>query len=369
MKFFCTTELGNELFLNKELTERFKVDGTIVGQAFIFESELAQAIKIAYLAQSTRDVCFLLSYHKFTQKFDEEELIKKINKSLDLKKIPNLKGINEFGVFVDTNDKNIKTRAFKISNKIADSISEKYFTQKNFKVAKRKFLLEIYKLNNQYICLFGLSLFNVDLSRRTYRIFVNKTGLRPLSAFSLVLFSGIKREHKIIDFLCKDNTLMLEAYHYLSNRSVRRYDKNELINSSSVDFEFDKVFNKIDCEEINELDIFATDMAFPNIDAARKNAKIAGVAKKIKFSKRDLRFFQIAFGDRFDKAITYISLSKYKNNVIVDKIKKYVLPSVNLDLNIITNLPEEFEKRGFNIKKRLELPQGYLKLNLLKIVP
>ncbi|MDK2849477.1 MAG: rRNA (guanine2069-N7)-methyltransferase / rRNA (guanine2445-N2)-methyltransferase [Candidatus Woesearchaeota archaeon] len=368
MKLFSKTDFGLENFLKKEFEERFEIKGSLVNNIFLFEANLEKAIELSYLSQSISDLGFVL-FEKELNEINEQELIKQIFEKLDLKSIPNLRELSDFSVSIETNDEIIKSKSFELANQLADSLSERFSANKNFKSAKRKFTLSIQKINNSFHCVLGLSLFNIDLSRRTYRVFVNKTGLKPLTAFALVLFSELNRKQKVVDFLCKDNTLILEAYHYLSNRSVRFYDKTELSNSASIDFEFDKIFNKVDGKEFEGINLFATDMAFPNIDAARKNAKIAGIAKKIRFSKIDLRFFDVSFDEPFDKAITYISLSKYKNNDILDKIKKYVLPVIKLDLNIITNLTEEFEKRGFNIIKKVELNQKGLKLNLLKILP
>ncbi len=368
MKFFCTTDFGNEWFLEKEFSKRFNITGSLIGNCLVFESNIETVVKIGYLAQSIKDIGFLLFY-KENKDFDEDLIVKEISENSYIKQIPNLKKLDDFTIRVETNDNAIKSRAFEISNKLGDKIANKYQVTKNFKLAKRLFTLNVYKENDSYSYVFGLSLFNQDLSKRTYRVFVNKTALKPLTAFSLVLFSDLKKHQRIVDFLCKDNTLVLEAYHYLANRSVRRYDKTELINKASIEFDFNKVFNEVDDNEIDELNIFATDMAFPNIDAARKNAKIAGIAKKIHFSKKDLRFFDLSYDEKFDKALTYVSLSKYRKNTIVDKIKNFVLPMIKKDLNVITNIPEEFENAGLNILKQQEINQGELRLHMLKIVP
>jgi 23S rRNA G2445 N2-methylase RlmL len=149
------------------------------------------------------------------------------------------------------------------------------------------------------------------------------------------------------------------------------------------DFAFLK-FMKFDFSEIDKLgkeenNIHALDNLFRNVDAAKKNAKIAGINKSINFSRMDVEWLDTKFDSKsVDRIVTCMpNISKNTDEKSVLKVyneffyqAEFVLKKGGSIL-VCTLNPDEVKKaaseKGFNVEFEREVRQGEEKLNLIKL--
>ncbi len=230
---------------------------------------------------------------------------------------------------------------------------------------------------------FGVDITGMDLSKRQYKIFNSVTSLKGTTAYSLLKFSGVSKDGKVVDVNCRDGTLAIEAALYSCNFPVRYYEKDKFL------FLRMKPFSDIDCEKIfSELDekissnenVFALDELQRNVTAAQKNSKVAGVNKNVKFTRVELDWVDTKFKEKeVDCIVTnFIWPTRHvSEKEIAKKTKelmyqaKYVLTAKG-NLTLITRLPDMIKE--FALKEELKVSDekfieiGDEKLTLMKII-
>jgi 23S rRNA G2445 N2-methylase RlmL len=283
MKFFAVCEKGIGEFAFDELSARFEIEPALKKNILVFDSGLEKAVEIAYLSQTITDLCILVS--ESMQPIEEAlpEMVK--NCKFSYKKNASMFSVNS----VISSESDIDLNSFQLSNKAGSLIQKATGLKLSFREPDINFTIAAFKEYN----LLGLSLFCTDLSKRPYRVFANKSSLNPTIASAFLIFSGINKGDKIVDPLAKDGTLILEAFHLLSGRPIRKCNKKEFVSSFSQEIEIKKILEKADEKEEEAGTLIAADSSFANLDALRKNAKIAGVEKKISLMKctlADLEF-------------------------------------------------------------------------------
>lgn len=171
--------------------------------------------------------------------------------------------------------------------------------------------------------------FSEDIGKRQHRIFMGSETLKSGNAYALLRIAGYDAKKVIIDPFCRAGTIAIEAAIHACRLSPNFFNKQDfpfVHFSRFSDFDFEKFFAAIDKQANLEKDtsINAVDRAFNNVQAARKNAKIAGVIKKIDFSKTDLENLEIKFSEKsVDLIVTEpIQPSKAIAEKLTDKIYK-----------------------------------------------
>jgi 23S rRNA G2445 N2-methylase RlmL len=133
-----------------------------------------------------------------------------------------------------------------------------------------------------------------DLSRRSFRIFTHRHTLKGTTAYILLRESGYTGKESLLDPLSKDGTIVLEAAHFASGRSVRFFDRDKFYFLRLFpDFDFSSFFDSFK-ERTPVKPIYACSPEVPDITALKKNAKIAGI-KCLEYSRKSLDWLDTKF--------------------------------------------------------------------------
>ncbi|MEK6967982.1 MAG: THUMP domain-containing protein [Nanoarchaeota archaeon] len=150
-----------------------------------------------------------------------------------------------------------------------------------------------YLLVDSNKAVFGIDICGFDLSKRYYKVFPSPSSIRGPLAFAIRHFAGNGK--LLLDPLCGSGEIIIEGLLRDSARPVRFYEREKLLISKIPvfsDFAM-KVYLEKE-KDINET-IYAYDPHMPNVTAAKKNAKIAGVHKGIKFGRCALDWLDVKF--------------------------------------------------------------------------
>jgi len=146
---------------------------------------------------------------------------------------------------------------------------------------------------------FGIDFAGFDLSKREYKIFNLPNSLKGPVGFSLLKFADYKKEQIFLDPFCGSGVIPIEAALYASSFPVNYYHKEDfafLKFNCFKDFDFNKFFEKIDKKiDIGEKTINAYDSQVNAVKSTEKNAKVAGINKKINFGRQDVEWLDIKF--------------------------------------------------------------------------
>ncbi|MEM4264109.1 MAG: hypothetical protein QW666_04435 [Candidatus Woesearchaeota archaeon] len=301
MKGIAQTNKGIEDISTLEIKEIINSDSQAKEGFVIFEfNDFKDLFKLSYSAQSLSRVLYLLG------KFNKNKLEEISN--LDLKEW-------------------LEGKTFAVACEQAELRAEigKHIPGKvNLSKPDITFFAILDK-DDMYLCID----FSGDISKRQYRIFMGSETLKSGNAYALLRIAGYDAKKKLIDPFCRAGTIAIEAALYACRLSPNFFNKHDFpfvhfIKFSNIDFE--KFFITIDKQSNldRETGIFAIDRTFNNVQAAKKNAKIAGIIKKIDFSKTELEDLELKFNENsIDLVITEpIQPSKAIPDKIIDKIYK-----------------------------------------------
>lgn len=137
----------------------------------------------------------------------------------------------------------------------------------------------------------GVDLLGKDNTRRTYKLYNNPHSIKGTTAASMLLLAGWKPGKTLVDPFAADGIITIEAALMSTKQSLHYYEKNLAAKKHPLfSEEVDEVITKADDERVdieNKL-INNYDNQLRNINAAKKNAKIAGMEKYINFSRLDI---------------------------------------------------------------------------------
>ncbi len=331
MNCFVLCNVGFESVVSKELSS-FGCKNLKPNKGFIlFDVSLAEQVLLCPDKQSLSRVSFEKlfelyycgrSFTKLVLLLDEfsfasfDDLINKIC-SVDVKDWI----VDGFGVDCSRVGDHAFT-SFDVKQSVSNVLSKKYSFKVNYKSDFQFFVLV-----KDGSCFFGVDFCAVDLGKRDYRIFLHGQNLKGSEAFCLLSYAGIKNDVVLLDPLCRTGIIPIEASLFLSNKSPNFFDKDKFSfvdHSHFKDFDFDSFFDNLDknivefsqveqvqlCPEKPRFSraakIFAVDTSFPNVQAAKKNSKIAGVESLIDFSRKDIDDLDLKFDkNSIDLIVTF----------------------------------------------------------------
>ena len=180
-------------------------------------------------------------------------------------------------------------------------------------------------------CYFGVDFSGEDLGRRDYRIFVGNKSLKGNVAYSLVRLAGFDSKKSLFDPFCGSGEIPIEAALLATNFAIRHYAKDKFPFrklSQFKKFDFDSFFGKLDKQAKldTKTQITALDRNFKFVNQSQKNAKIAGIVKKIDFSRLELEWLDTKFKKQSVDCFVTIPIqpSKNLNPDFVEKIYKEI---------------------------------------------
>ncbi|RME52396.1 hypothetical protein D6783_04710 [Candidatus Woesearchaeota archaeon] len=227
----------------------------------------------------------------------------------------------------------------------------------------------------------GVDVVKVDLSKRAYRVFLGSDWLKGSLASGVLELAEVKEGEVFLDPFCGAGTLCIEAALRLSGRSPRRYQKDLFVKgcrraSKEV---VQSLLDAVDKKEEDAKDpcIFGFDSRLSSVSAARKNAKIAGVQKRIAISKVDVEWIDLKFDEGGVDVIATCPprasrlLPESKIEVLYNELfhqARYALSSKGR-VCVVTSAPDHLKKhaqaRGFALRAEVQVWSGKQELWLL----
>jgi 23S rRNA (guanine2445-N2)-methyltransferase / 23S rRNA (guanine2069-N7)-methyltransferase len=290
MKAFALTDKGIERVALLELDELIKVKGEATERVIEFETKNNDDLfKFCYLTQSTQRVAISLASFDFS---DYEDFMKKAEDLL--KEISWKEWFFEDTKFrvecerIGDHDFGSNTAEQDIGGLVVVGVNKELgFSPK---VDLHEANIRIYVFVNDDKAYIGIDLIGHDLSKRQYRIFTSPGILNANLSYAIMRLSGYKKKEKLVDLFCKSGVICIEAALYNAGISSSYYNKDFAFKKiETFSREWDLFFKKIDDKKNDDKqNIRGFDPLLRNLEASKKNAKLAGVDKLIVFSKLDL---------------------------------------------------------------------------------
>jgi 23S rRNA G2445 N2-methylase RlmL len=224
-------------------------------------------------------------------------------------------------------------------------------------------------------CYFGVDFAGFELNKRPYKIFLHPNSLRGTIAYALVRESGFEKDEALLDPFSRDGVIVIEAALHAANFPVDYYKKEKFAFLKLGLIDSEKLFEGIDKKIIKKpkAGLYSFDYMFKHVDYSRKNAKIAGVDKKIDFSRVELEWLDIKFKkETIDRIVTNLPSSKNAN---LDKIYNEFFYQAEFILKkdgaiaLLTRMPELVRKyagrHSFAIAKERKIWSGEQELYML----
>ncbi len=271
MKACIITSKGLETYSEKEIKNFLKTKTEIKEQIVLFEAQKKQdLIDLAYYGRTFEKVILVIDEQEFKKtpidnfKFDYQ----------DIKETFTVDG-ERYGEHA-FNSLDIKQEL----GKLIEQKTNKKFDIKN---GASKFYFFINK--NYFV--FGLDISGFDLSKRDYRIFLSPEAIKPTIAASMLLEGDYNNKNNLLDPYSKSGIVCIEAAMMATSQSPQHYSKNKFSEKDELKDEIKDVKTQIYCY----------DQDFKHVNAAKKNAKIAGVNKFIDFSRQTVDDLDLKFDD------------------------------------------------------------------------
>ncbi len=134
-------------------------------------------------------------------------------------------------------------------------------------------------------CYLGIDFAGFDLSKREYKIYSQAHMLNAGFAYCALRFAGYSGKEVLLDPLCGVGIIPLEAALYSAKISPRFHQKELFAfhNIMKIDL------SKFDKEKEQKLQITGYDANLRNVEAAKKQAKLAGI-KRVNFARADVEW-------------------------------------------------------------------------------
>lgn len=381
------THKGCEEFCREELTYiAGKFSSELKDSVVIFHlKKYSDLIKMAYMSQSISRIMILLHTTQINSLEDCKKAASKLDLSLWLPKGVNFKVET---IRKGTHNFSSQDADILIGEQIINSISEKGIIPE-VKMNNPDVIILAYICDNQLYL--GVDLSGFDLSKREYKIFANKDSIKGTVAFCMLKFSGYDKKKGLIDAFTTDGVIPIEAALYSTGMSHNFYRKNKFIfrNLGKTDvkelkkLDFDEILSEIDKEaDFKTKEIKGIDNFMGNVISAKKNAKIAGIAKNIDFTRITVDWLDVKLKERqIDLVVSKPTQSiKAIGTEDLKKIYKeffyqaeYVLKKTGKVCLIITPAVKELineaaERYKFKLNKEHRIYTGELEMIMVEYV-
>lgn len=365
MKGVSITHRGIEDISALEIKELVKSKAEVKETVCIFPvKKIEELALLCYKGQSFIKVLYLIDFFKFK---DLKEIEKNLNKI-------NEKELNKF-----TKNKTFRVNCKRLGEHGFNSVdTEKLITKIFLKKLKLKvdyenpdvvFYAYIYE-NNFY---FGIDFSDFDLSKRDYRVFLHPAALKGTIAYALLRIADYKSGDLLLDPFCGSGTINIEAALFASGFPVNYYKKEKFGFDKLIKFKFDLIDKKISNKKLN---LIGYDFLLRHVKASQKNAKIAGIDKKIRFSRVEVEWLDTKLDkNSIDKIVTHPPDISKNNEKEMEKLYKeffyqadFVLKKKG-SITLISRRTEQIKKAAseykFKLIKEREVWQGQEMFNIL----
>ncbi len=372
MKGLATTLRGIEDTAALEIRELIGAECEIIDGGVVFGiKDYEDLFLLCYKAQSVSGIMLLLfDFEAGSLKEAEEDFGKKSGKE-DLKE-----WVKESFRVNCTKNGSYEFSGNELAGKIGKIVKERTGKEVNLENPEVVFAAFLAGKKGH----FGIDFAGFDLSKREYNIFSHPASINAALAYAIARMSGYGRKGKFIDVFAKSGLIPIEAALYASGFPVNHYRKDKFAFLPIKKFEkmkFGEFFGKIDKKaDMKSKKIYCIDSAMPNVRAAEKNAKIAGINKTVNFSRIDVSWLDTKFRkNEIDFMATFFSIPK---NEDAEKTAKELFYQMEYILGkkgrmaVMTRNPEMLEKYAsdykFRVKERKLVIRGEEKNSILVFV-
>ena len=375
MKGILTTHPGMEDIASLEVKEIIGKESIRGESCVVFDIDKYEDLfKLCYMSQSASGIYLLLCEFDFDNLFvDLEKSLEKIDLSqwLNKKNSFRVRCIKNSDISIDTPV--IEKKAGEI---IINRIQKNYNYKQNVSLENPDIPIFIYLTGE--ICYVAIDFAGFDLSIRIYKIFAEPSSIKGTLAFALVKLSDYKKDESLLDCFAYSGMIAIEAALHASKFSVNFFNKDKfafLKMEQFNGFNFKNFFSKLD-KRFNRfsLKIYSVDRSMKYVQYAKKNAKIAGIDKKITFSRFDLEWLDTKFEkSSINKIVAKLPLSSeevvnktykeffYQAEFILDKKGKIIIIA---NKDIAGKYAAEY---GFIISKSRSISSGSRNYDVLII--
>jgi 23S rRNA G2445 N2-methylase RlmL len=315
MKGFLTTHRGMEDIAALEVKELIGTTAKTSEACIVFNiKNYEDLFKLCHKSQSAMGVYYLLcefdfdnfsgDFYKNLEKINFEEwLTKNIQFRVKCIKINNGK--------LSTSE--IEKKA---GETIIDHIQKKHGYKQKVNLDDPEITIFAYLTENK--CHIGIDFAGFDLSKRTYNIFMYPAAIKGTIAYTLVRLSDYNENEILLDPFSGSGTIPIEAALFASHFPVNFFNREKFIFlkfQKFRDFDFNGLFKKLDNEIAHKkLKIYNIDSSMKYLSCAKKNSKIAGIDKKISFSRMNLEWLDTKFKKgEIDKIVTKLPSTQTKD--------------------------------------------------------
>ncbi len=135
-----------------------------------------------------------------------------------------------------------------------------------------------------------------DLSKRGYKIYNHPLSLNSVLAQNLIYFSGCNCEYSMLDPMSGSGTICIEyVWKELGIPAAFLRDDLQLFKIKDSEKVVEEVNKKINWDK--EVMVYCSDKTMRNVEFSRKNARIAKVEDKIKFSRLSIDWLDWKFNE------------------------------------------------------------------------
>ncbi len=348
MKYFAIVPAGSEELFLEELSF-FKVRGKSFEEIVVFESEKINSI--IYHSLIPKKIC----------RFVSEGTIGNISADPINPAILPEKD-KSFGVRLK-HPVNQELKKHYLEAKTGDIINKIFGMKVNLKNPDYWFTIFVSK--NHYFL--GIDLVSKNLDKRPYRVFNNPQSIKGNIAACALRFAGYDGSQSLVDPFCRAGEIPIEAALISTNTSPWKYEPFDNIDLP------DDTLNKSPKEKI-----YCFDEIMANVNAAKKNAKLAGVGKFIDYSRLDVSWLDTKLEEKsIDLIVTQPPVIS-KNNKKVHKVieeffyqAEFILKPEGKIIIISMNDEESFvsaKKYRFNILRKKIVKSGHQSYNLFELL-
>ncbi len=351
-------------------------------RAVIFEVKNSKELAtVAYTSQTAERILFHLAH--FTFENLEQDLKEHIGKIANIQEF--LKEAKTFRASCQRRGEHAFTSQKMeemLGDLISDFIKERHGITLSVNLSNPDIIFYLSITENEAVL--GIDLTGFDASKRDYKIFITPTSMKGTIASALLRYAGYGKKHVLLDPFVNDGAIVIEAALHASAKPAHFYQKAKFALLRLQPFgemEILKEFEAIDAKIRKEkIPITGFDAAFQNVDYARKNAKIAGVEKRIYLSRVESEWLDIKFGEKsVDRIVTKVpeqsrkiihkDIGKLHNEFFYQA--EYILRDqgkIAMLCRDISSLERHYKKYGFIIEKQKDIYTGEQKMVMAVLV-
>jgi len=281
MKGALLCQKGLEDLAAKEVSRLIKAKAEVgVGSVVFPIKKVEDLFVLCYRSQLATKVLLVLDQFPVKGLKDIVQRAKKLS-------IP--QGIDHADSFAVRGDTDISE-----SQEVAAEIGAVLFNKLTVNLEKPDLLVCVYVSEGN--CLIGIDFAGDDLSKRDYRIYQTRQGLKAATCKAVVDMVGFKEGQVLVNPSCAEGLFGIEALSKINGKSIHFYHKEKFQFRKMFDRDWDAFFDKLDKKaKAIKAKIYLFDEIFKHVDYAKKNAKIAGVHKLLNFSRLAIEWLDTKF--------------------------------------------------------------------------